>query len=97
LVGTHHSAVASGHHRSAEAMDQVLRFFASDKLKAHAIARHYHTEYLVYCSGDSDMRLTAKLYPRGLAAELLNHRQPPWLHATSIDEQSGLQLYRIDL
>jgi hypothetical protein len=95
IASTHHTAIASGYHRNVAAMDEVLRFFISDERSARAIAQRHKARYVAFCPLEHDIQLMAKLYPRGLAADLLKGHEPAWLKAFRIPGTGKLILYSV--
>ena len=95
IAGSHHSAVGSGYHRNAIAIEDVLRFFGSTDRGAQAIARRHGAHYLAYCSGDNLVSFMSRNYPASLSAELHRGSVPHWLHPVAT-AAADLKLYRID-
>jgi len=94
VAGTHHRAVASGYHRNAKVMREVLTFFTAGDDEARAVARRHETAYLLLCEKDPHIAMLAQLYPKGLAARLSNGRPPAWLRPIPA-QGMGVQLYSI--
>ncbi|WBO22697.1 hypothetical protein [Sphingomonas abietis] len=95
IAATHHSAVASGYHRDAPALEQTIRFFTADDATAHAIALRYHPKYVLVCPGDGDAFLYARDAPGGLAARLVAGKPPAWLTPVAVPRLRFARLYAI--
>jgi len=94
VASTHHRALASGYHRNAKIMREVLIFFTANEKEALAVAQRHGTPYLVVCDGDPDIAMMARLYPKGVAARLINGQPPAWLHPVPF-KGTGARLYAI--
>ena len=95
LIHTPHRIIASGHHRNAAAMRDVIEIFTRDPADARRILQRRSARYLVVCPDLIEPQLYAERSPRGLWAELAAGRTPPWLVPVSWPGESRLQVWRI--
>ena len=95
LLDTEHSVVATGHHRAAEAMGDVIRTFTSPAYKARPIARAHRADYLALCTDMTEARLYAHEAPDGLAAALMEGDTPDWLERVDLGGPEEFAVYRV--
>lgn len=95
LLESDHAVVASGHHRAAEAMSDVIRAFMADPERARAIIASREADYLAMCTDMAEAGLYAREAPSGLAAELIRGKAPDWLEPVDIGGPPQLRLYRV--
>jgi hypothetical protein len=79
LQMTHHSVVATGHHRNQAAMADVIRTFTGSADQAAQIMRARNTSYLVICEGSFELAIYAKRSPQGFLAQIKRGKLPGWL------------------
>jgi len=79
IATTRHLAIASGHHRNAAAMHDVITGFTAPPERARAIIAHYRADYLVGCSGLPEAMLYDAVAPHGLWARLERGERFGWL------------------
>ena len=92
LLATPHSVLATGHHRGARGMHEVIDAFTSAPDTAHAIIRGNGVAYVALCSGLGEAEVYAHAAPQGLAADLLGGRAPDWLAPVS---DQGLMVWHV--
>ena len=95
LLNTDHSVVATGHHRAADAMSDVIRAFTSPTMEARTIAKTQGADYLALCTDMTETRLYAREAPEGLAARLLADETPQWLEKLNLGGPEQFAVYRI--
>ena len=95
LLETRHSVVATGHHRAAEAMGDVIRLFTSTTAEAHAIATARGADYIALCTDMTEARLYAHEAPEGLAASLIAGEAPDWLERVDLGGPQEFAVYRV--
>lgn len=95
LLDTKHSVVATGHHRAAEAMGDVIRLFTSETGEAHAIAKARGADYIALCTDMTEARLYAHEAPEGLAASLIAGEAPDWLERVDLGGPQEFAVYRV--
>lgn len=94
LASTRHSTVGAGYHRNNAANMAIYRFFLSAPGEAHAIARAWNVDYVVFCPGDfREIDAVAK-FPDSMAARLEQGRAPEWLEPLPLGG-TPLRLYRM--
>ena len=95
VLNTPHRAIASGHHRNASGMRDVLRLFVLPPREGAAIVARRHSDYLVFCPGAPESIRLANRGPGGLAAMLVADRVPNWLEPVSLPGLSALKVWRV--
>ncbi len=79
LLRTHQRVVATGHHRAAAAISDVMHGFLADPEQARAYVAKRHATLVVVCTVAPEMHLYRRQAPHGLAAALLAGTPPSWL------------------
>ncbi len=79
LLLTHHTVVATGHHRNQAAMKDVIQAFTLPPGDALPIFRQRKIEYLLICPGSFELYRYEKTAPGGLLASLRAGDSPDWL------------------
>ncbi|USI73279.1 hypothetical protein [Sphingomonas morindae] len=79
LMATHHSALASGHHRNHAAMAESIRAFEGSDATARTVLRRHGLTYVLLCPTYVETRDSIVAAPHGFAAHLVAGRIPPWL------------------
>lgn len=79
LLLTPHDAVASGHHRGATAMHDVIAAFVGTEDQAHAIILRRRIDYVAFCPGLPEIMIYESESPSGFLARLDASRIPAWL------------------
>ena len=95
LLGSHHSVVATGHHRSEEAMADVISAFTESPEEAEAIVKSRDARYLAMCSDLTETLLYERGNPKGLSAQLKYGNYPDWLEPIDLGQTEQFLLYRI--
>lgn len=92
---THHSLVATGHHRNGPAMADTIRAFIGDSARAESLVRKQKASLIVFCRTASDLAQYRQVRKDGLAAQLYMGRPPAWLEAVPIGGKTGLSVWRV--
>ncbi|WP_374531711.1 hypothetical protein [Novosphingobium sp.] len=95
LANTHHSVVATAHHRAPQALHDVIAAFIADPAAARGYVARHGARYVVICAGlieADNYRLAA---PRGFMASLEDGQVPVWLRPVPLAGQSGLQVWEV--
>jgi hypothetical protein len=96
LAYSHHSVVASGHHRSESAMRAVIAAFTSRPNVAYDMILETGSDYLVACVDLQEMTLYAQSGGQdSLAALLIRGETPMWLEPMSLRSTGGLRFWKI--
>lgn len=96
LLQTRHSVIATGHHRAASAMSDVISAYLATPEKAEAIVRRHGASYVVACSDLIEARNYTKFASGGLMAQLLAGRTPAWLEPVPLPASAGnLKLWKV--
>lgn len=94
LLFTQHRVVATGHHRNAAAMADVIRSFIGSADQAAAILKKRRIDYVLTCDGSFELDEYAARQPAGFAAQLRDHTLPKWLLPQP--DIGPFHLYKID-
>ncbi|WP_017670329.1 hypothetical protein [Blastomonas sp. AAP53] len=96
LLDTHHSIIASGHHRSEAAMHDVIEAFTSDPETARRHILAHKADYVVACVDMHEVLLYEKEGdPQSLAARLVSGNPPDWLEPIALGGPDGLRAWRV--
>ena len=96
IVRTPHRVVATGHHRGAAAMRDVIAAFTGTPAQAESLVRGHRADHVLVCKTLFEMELYAKGRPGSLAAALLAGRPPAWLDPHPVVGDGGnLLIYRV--
>lgn len=95
IVRTHDRVVATGHHRGAAGMHDVIAAFMAPAEQAHALIRKRHTALVVVCPDIYEPSVYAARAPGGLMADLLKDRPPHWLQPVDIAPGSHIKFWRV--
>ncbi|WP_247710035.1 hypothetical protein [Qipengyuania xiapuensis] len=95
LLKSHHSVIATGHHRANEAMADVIHAFTKEPAEARAIVAEHDADYLALCSDLAEANLFAATAPDGLAAQLVAGNPPAWLEPVDLGGPEEFQVYRV--
>lgn len=94
LLRTHHSVIATNHHRNQHAMAKVLRAFMSPQDKAYSIIASTDADYVAYCPKWNEVELYLRDSPKGLMAQLEAGRPPAWLMPVPLPKGTTIRVYR---
>ncbi|HEY4070014.1 MAG TPA: hypothetical protein VGM04_00465 [Sphingomicrobium sp.] len=95
LLSTSDSAVATGHHRNASGINDVLELFLSPPSEGAKILARRHVDYVVFCPGAPESIRFANRGPDGLAAMLQAGKAPSWMQPIEIKDLRGLKIWRV--
>ena len=96
LLGTHHSVVATGHHRANLAMNDVIAAYLATPEAARAIVARRGAKYVVSCDDLVELHNYAYDARHGLAADLLRDRPPGWLRRVPLGASAtNLKLWEV--
>lgn len=95
LVYTHHSVIATGHHRNDAGMKIVLEGLTAPPDAARAIVTGSGARYLAFCARENEAARYSRRYPEGLMAALLAGRVPDWLEPVPMRPGEPIKVYRI--
>lgn len=90
---THHTVVASGHHRNQGAMADVIRTFVGSQDEAERIIDARNIRYLVTCEGSFELALYHQKAPNGFLAQLRRGDVPEWLRRKA--DIGPFQIYEV--
>ncbi|ANY19174.1 hypothetical protein A6F68_00643 [Tsuneonella dongtanensis] len=95
LLETHHSVVATGHHRGGAGMHTAIAAFLGNPEAARTALAKRGTRYIALCPDLAEPARYLAAAPEGFMADLLDHRAPAWLDPVSVDGSGRLEIYRI--
>jgi hypothetical protein len=96
LLETPHKVVASGHHRNAAAMRDVIETFIGTADQAHAILKRRNIDYLVVCPGVAETLLYQEVSPQGFWSQLNEKNIPKWLTPVIIKGADAIKVWRVN-
>lgn len=95
LLETHHSVIATGHHRGEKGMVFVIETALGSSEDAGKVLQDRGTQYVAICPDLSEIGLYAYARPDGFAADLIGGNAPDWLEPIAFESKSGLKAWRI--
>jgi hypothetical protein len=95
VAGTRHSVIAASYHRAPQAMDDVLRFFATDEAQARAVVERRRPAFVYFCPGTNSAKDLAQASPSGMAALLSAGKQPAWLKPVAMPGLGAGRVYSV--
>lgn len=95
LQHTHHSVVATGHHRNNVVMAETIRVFVGAPDQAEARVRALGTEIILACPSAPEWRNFRAAPGDGLADLLSTGRVPAWLEPVPLGDDVPLQAWRV--
>lgn len=95
IFWTHHSLVATGHHRNKEAMADTIRVFVGDPGQAEALVRKQKATLIIFCRTANDLVQYRAARKDALAAQLYAGKAPVWLEPLAVGKQTGLSVWRV--
>ncbi len=95
LAHTRDSVVATAHHRAQAAMRDVILAFLGSPETAHAIVTAHHAGLLVICTDLPETKQYIANAPRGLMAQLVQGKMPPWLQPVAVSGPNSFRVWRV--
>ncbi len=95
LLETHHSVVATGHHRGEKSMVFVIETLTGPADAAKLALQKRGSDYIALCPDLSEAAMYAHSNADGLAAKLSAGDAPDWLEPIALEGQTGLKAWRI--
>ena len=95
LVRTNERVVATGHHRGAAGMHDVIAAFMGSPDAARAIVLRRHATLIAVCPDIPEPQNYKYYAPNGFMAQLLRGQTPPWLERVNIAPDSHLLFWRV--
>ena len=95
IMRSHARVVATGHHRGAAGMHDVIAAFMAPAEEAHAFIRKRHATLVVVCPDIFEPSVYTARAPGGLMADLLHDRPPHWLEPVNIAPGSHIKFWRV--
>ena len=95
LAYTHHSVIATAHHRNRQGMKAVIAAFRTTPDRARPIIMATPAQYLAYCPTAEEVKHYAASDPHSLMAGLFKGRAPHWLEPVPMRKGETIRAYRI--
>ncbi len=95
LVRTHQRVIATGHHRGAAGMHDVLAAFMGTPDEAHAIITRRHATLIAVCPDVAEITNYIGDAPNGLMARLVHGKPPAWLQPVDLAPGSHILFWRV--
>lgn len=95
LVRSHQRVVATGHHRGAAGMHDVIAAFLGTPDEAHAIIKRRHATMIAVCPDIAEPANYRFYAPNGFMAQLLRGQTPPWLQPVNLSPASHMLFWRV--
>ena len=92
---THQKAIASGHHRAAAAMADVIRIFTRPLDQSRQLLAEHGANYVAVCPGLIEPALYKDEGPNGLWAQLSRGQTPAWLEPVRFNRPMRLRVWRV--
>lgn len=92
---SHHSVVATGHHRANAAIRDVMAAFIGSPDEARGLIRRHGARYVMLCADLGEPRLLAREAPDGFVAGLVAGRVPDWLEPVDLGTPPAFRLWRV--
>lgn len=95
LDRSHHTVIATAHHRANLAMRDVIAAFLGTPDAARALIESHDADYVLVCTPIGEMSLYARRAPDGFAARLADGRVPEWLEPVALEGPQEARLWRV--
>jgi hypothetical protein len=95
LVRTQQRTVATGHHRGAAGMHDVMAAFLGKPDEARAIVARHHATLIVVCPDTAEPANYKSYAPNGFMAQLLRGKPPGWLDPVDLAPASHMLFWRV--
>jgi hypothetical protein len=95
LERSHHSVVATSHHRAQMAMRDVILAFTSPEVQARAVIAKHGAGYVALCTDLGEAQLYSVKAPHGLMAELRKGKAPQWLEPVPLEGETTFRLWKV--
>lgn len=95
LLESHHSVIATGHHRGADGMRAVIVIATGDADQAQQMLASRGTRYVALCPKLNEPQVYARANSDGFMAQLLEGDAPEWLEPVALEGQGNFRLWRV--
>ena len=95
LLATPHHVVATGHHRGARAIHDVITTFRGSANDAHRFVEQRKIGFVALCPALAEARIYADSAPAGFAAQLRANRPPSWLEPVPVPGDGSFRVWRV--
>lgn len=95
LAFTHHSVVATGHHRNHAAMRDVIVGFREPEAVAKPLVLAHHSRYVAYCPHAPEVQRFAEERPDALINLLDKGRPPSWLRRVPMLPGETIRVFEV--
>ncbi len=95
LLETDHKVIATGHHRGASGMHEVITIALGDAENARSALASRGTSYVALCPDLGEAQLYRNMEPEGFVGQLIAGNAPAWLEPIAIEGDTSLLAWRI--
>ena len=95
LLESHHSVVATGHHRAETAMRDVIVTFTGSSDEARKLVAGHGATYVALCTDLAEINLYAQGNPASFASQLVNGNNPEWLEVIELGGPAEFKVWRV--
>ena len=95
LLATGHRVMSGPYHRNVEGNLAALRALTGEPDTARTIIDDYGIELVVHCPGNSETKVLASEFPRGLLAAMEDGHVPAWLAPVGDAADGALRIFRV--
>jgi hypothetical protein len=95
IFNTDHRSFASGHHRNAAAMNDVIELFLYSPDQGDRVLVRRHADYLAICPNAPESIRYSHRGPNGLIAHLRAGKVPNWLEPVAVPGLQHLKVWRV--
>ncbi|AKH43177.1 hypothetical protein FHS61_001122 [Altererythrobacter atlanticus] len=95
LERTHHSVLATGHHRANLAMRDVIRAYIGSPDEAKAIMMEHGARMIAICTDLGEPKIYAQAAPDGFMAQLLAGNAPDWLEPVDLGGPDSFRVWKL--
>ncbi len=95
LFDTHHSVIATGHHRGNDGMKFIIETAMVSPEEAEQRLRARGTTHVVFCTDLGEPKLYRKASPDGFVARLIGDDAPDWLEPLELGTDGTLKAWVI--
>lgn len=96
LSGTGHRVMSGPYHRNVEGNLAALRALTGEPDAARTIIEGHGIDLVVHCPGNSETKVLASEFPRGLLAALEDGNVPAWLAPIAGPGDGALRIFRVE-
>lgn len=95
IFNSNRRVLATGHHRGARALRDLIDAFTGSPQRARAIMDRNALRYLMICPGAPEIQIYRNREPNGFGAQLLAGKVPAWLTPVPLPRASGFRMWSV--